>query len=246
MSDENKPSNTNTGTVGAASTVGSQDVQNLSGGSQNTSTSAGDLTKADIEATLGRKFATKEEAIKTLQGLNSLVGDQAIARYRADSENYSKVKSQVAAQYGWTPEYTDLYLQGKVPGAAAPEVNKTSMDETKDPVARNEVAQLKAQLQQEQLTKKYPDAEAIIDVIKAVSQTKGISLLEAYETSGLKDMGAASKPSPSTVASPTGRVTVGSGNEDLAKLAEYRKSVLTGKTNEQPYVDVLKNRLGLQ
>ena len=79
MTDDNRPVTADVGAGSVASSTSGEDVESQTGSNQDASTSTDSLTKADVEQILGRRFETKAEAIKTLEGLKSLVGDQAEA-----------------------------------------------------------------------------------------------------------------------------------------------------------------------
>lgn len=213
MSDENKPSASDTGSVGAANAVGVEDVQSQTGSDQDASTSADSLTKAEIEQILGRSFENKTEALKTLEGMKSLVGDQAVADARKKADTYNALVKSVAQQLNSSEEYADLYLQGKVPDAdtGALVSGSTEHTEYKDPVARAQVLQLQEELQKERLLKKYPEAENVLGEVVDLAKARKISLLDAYEKSSLKNLAQAATTSErgSSTVTPTGRITTG-------------------------------------
>lgn len=241
MSDENKPLNADDESVGAANASGEQDVQSQTDSSQDASTSSADtLTKAEIEQVLGRKFPNKDEAVKTIKNLNSLVGDQAVADARKKADSYSSLVKSVAQQLNSTEEYADLYLQGKVPEAdpASTVSQQTHGNEYNDVVARAKVQELEVELQKERLLKKYPEAESVLGEITDLAKVRKVSLLDAYEKSSLKNLAqaAVTPERESATVVPTGRITAGRDESESMK-----KFVATG--DEGALQEAIKQRL---
>jgi NADH dehydrogenase/NADH:ubiquinone oxidoreductase subunit G len=238
MLDENRPVSADVEVGGVATPTSGEDVESQTGNNQSASTSADSLTKAEIEEILGRRFDNKTEAIKTLKGLNSLVGDQSVAEARKKADTYNALVKSVSQQLSSTEEYADLYLQGKVPNADTGTLISESTDHTeyKDPVARAQVLQLQEELQKERLLKKYPEAENVLSEVTDLARVRKISLLDAYEKSSLKNLSSVTKTegSSSTVI-PTGRITA-SDSESKA----YEDFKRTG--NEDSLQQVIKEK----
>lgn len=241
MSDENKPLNADVGLVGAANATGVKDVESQTGKNQDASTSSADFSKAEIEEILGRRFPSKEEALKTLKNLNSLVGDQTIAEARKKAEAYNNLVKATAEQLGSTEEYADLYLQGKVPSVdnESSVVAPKGTDEIADFVARTKVSELELELQKERLLKKYPEAENVLGELVDLAKSRKASLLETYEKSSLKNLAKvlAAPAKDDSVVEPNSRIAPATDESDKL-LARYKE---TG--DENALQEAIKQRL---
>lgn len=164
-----------------------------------------------IEGALGRKFDTIEDAKKTLSNLNSLVGDQAIAKTREDAKLYNNLVEKLASSEGKTVEdakkfWADTLAAKGSDKTESPVVKKSNQPE---PVVKDErfervdskVDELNSKLERSELLAKYPFAAELQDEVAIVAKQKGISQIEAFEKSPLKSLAEAkakeeSKKSP--------------------------------------------------
>jgi hypothetical protein len=154
-----------------------------------------------VEGVLGRKFDSIEDVKKTLSNLNSLVGDQAVAKARENAQLFDKFVEKWASNEGQTIEEAkkfwaeSLTAQATTPAPAkvvAP-VKKSVQPELPVEDARfektnAEVDELKARLDRADLLAKYPYAADVQEEIAIVAKQKGISQLEAFEKSPFKPL----------------------------------------------------------
>lgn len=140
-----------------------------------------DVSKAeDLEAeptseTVDYKKLTGRDDIKTekdfkkhYEGLKSLVGDQRLAELRTKAEKYDKLQVDIRKE-------TDEFLvteEGK-------EVAKGFAEEA----IEGRVGNLENELKIERFLKTYPEAQSIVNLVRAKSDINEISLEKAYAES---------------------------------------------------------------
>jgi hypothetical protein len=153
-----------------------------------------DEVLALLNETLKREFKTREEALKSVDNLHRMVGDQAVAELREkakDADLFSKVVSRYAKDEGVSNEDArkaileitmDTQPEEKKSEAAPEKVQTSSATE-----ARLEQALVK--LQERDLLEAYPEAKLVLADLKALrSISPAKELKEIYEGSGLKDV----------------------------------------------------------
>jgi len=140
-----------------------------------------------IGDTVGRTFASREEAQKFLTNLNSLVGDQAVAKTREEAKAYEALVTRFAGESGKSVEEVKRFFADElIKGSQQKPETKVVVDDTKIDKVSSEVEQLRAELQKQQLLSKYPAASEIQEEISILARQKGVSQLEAFEASPFK------------------------------------------------------------
>jgi len=163
---------------------------------QKDSSSATDPNKevlAFVESALGRKFDSVDDVKKTLTNLNSLVGDQAIAKTREDAKILNNLAEKFASSEGKTVEEAKKFLVETLMSKADKPAEPVKKNQPEPPVEDTlskkrdaEVDELKARLDRSDLLAKYPFAAEVQEEIAIVARQKGVSQLEAFEKSPLK------------------------------------------------------------
>lgn len=121
------------------------------------------------EEALGRQFDSKEDALKALKNLNSMVGDQTIAKQR-------KALEKIAQQSQMTPDELIAVLENQTvteqPDAPAQPAQATQPADTSKRLARIEV---------DEVIKNDPDAAAIRETLFAESLASGRPAQEIWQ-----------------------------------------------------------------
>lgn len=145
------------------------------------------------EASTGRKFASADEFQKYLTNLNSLVGDQSVAKAREAAKAYDALVTKLAEQSGKSVEETKKFWADELIQATFPkqepkrDAKSATQDSTVD-AFRSELDQVKHELQQQQLLSKYPFAAEVKEEIAILARQKGITEMEAFENSPFKSL----------------------------------------------------------
>ncbi len=164
---------------------------------------------AFIETSTGRKFENVDDAKKYLSNLNSLVGDQEVAEFRKDSQLLNKLAEEYSTQKGIDPqkakdELLDAIVKKNAPKEQPKEEPKkeapkgTSLaDLVKDLdfADKSSVGDLKKKIealehndQVDQLLRKYPLAESVVEMVALMAKQKSTPYVEAFEKSDLKEL----------------------------------------------------------
>lgn len=221
-------------------TEGNTDVSTQGGSSIDNNTNVIDLKK--IEASAGRKFDTIEDFVKHYENLKSRNGDQEIDKVRKDAEKLSILEKQLGST-----ELNKLLL-GIVPANQVSEQPKPQpVVETKpqpvdvkssdDEVTRR-LELLEHDNQLRTLEKKYPNATIVAEEISLIAKSKGISYVEAFENSPLKqfvELKAKEESQRSPVVTPSNRTNV-----DYKNLEKLGLKVMSGKAKEADQVAFAK------
>lgn len=200
-----------------------------------------------IEASTGRKFANADEARKYLSNLNSLVGDQAVAKAREAAKAYDTMLERFAGETGKSVEEVKKYFADElIKGPAAkPEPKVEAVNDKKLDKVSSEVQQLREQLQAQELLSKYPTAKEVMEDIAILARQKGVSQLEAFEGSPFKtyiEAKSREESAKSPVVTSSSRIGV-----DPGKVKEKVAKVMT-RGSEEDKVDLVKQfaeRVGL-
>jgi len=140
-----------------------------------------------IGDSVSRTFATREEAQKFLTNLNSLVGDQAVAKTREEAKAYEALVQRFAGESGKSVEEVKRFFADElIKGSQQKTETKPIVDNTKIEKVSSEVEELRSELQKQQLLGKYPAAAEIQEEIAILARQKGISQLAAFEGSPFK------------------------------------------------------------
>lgn len=199
-----------------------------------------------IETSTGRKFENVEEAQKFLQNLNSLVGDQSVAKAR----EAQKALDSLTQKFGKTPAEIEVALTNFVIEATkskAEPVIKPNVENNPAPAIGKELDERLAELEDfRQLTAlkdKYPAAVEVKDEIAAVAKARGISWVEAFESSPLKtlvELKAKEAEKNSPVVTPSTRTNV-----NYKRAQELGQRAFTGRATDDEKVELTKIVLGL-
>lgn len=170
-----------------------------SGGTKDVSTqesSSNDNVNADsvalklIETSTGRKFDKLEDAQKFLINLNSLVGDQSLAK----SREAEKVLTNLSTKFGKADVkeletyLVDLVLNKPQEKPVEPVAKPEPAKAVEDNVLVSRLEQLEHVNQISALEKKYPNASEVADEVALIAKAKGVSYIEAFESSPLKNL----------------------------------------------------------
>lgn len=136
-----------------------------------------DMSLASLEAVMGRKFTSLDEAKKHYHSLTSLVGDQTIADQRKRAGIAENLAKQVARENGWSLEASYAYLERLQEGRASERVG--TPDISFDPKQAETDARMR-KLERELFLGKNPGAAKVIDKLDDYVRTTGKSLDEAY------------------------------------------------------------------
>jgi len=197
-----------------------------------------------IETSTGRKFNNIGEAEKFLTNLNSLVGDQNIAKAREAQE----VLTNLSKKFGKTDVkeletyFTNLVLEQ----IQEKTVEKTQAEPAKvgtDPEFLTRLEQLEHSNQLLALEKKYPDASEVSNEVALIAKAKGVSYIEAFESSPLKnliELKAKEESAKNPIVTPSNRVTA-----DYKKVQELAGKAKSGSASEAEKLELTKQVLGI-
>lgn len=196
--------------------------------------------------TTGRTFTSREDAQKYLANLNSLVGDQAIAKNREAARAYESLTAKFAEQSGKSIEDIKQALADAIiSGAQKPEPKVEPKDNKEIDRVSSEVEKLREQIQRNELVAKYPGAAEVQDDVAILARQKGVSQLEAFEASPFKsyiEAKAREESAKSPVVTSSSKIGI-----DASKVKEKVARVLS-RGNEEDKVELVKQfgeRLGL-
>lgn len=146
-----------------------------------------------VEGVLGRKFDSVDDVKKTLTNLNSLVGDQVVARAREDAKLFDTFVSKWASSEGKTVEEAKRFWADMLTAKAVQTAPVKKSNQPEPPVedkrydkTNAEVDELKSRLDRSDLLAKYPYAAEVQEEMAIVAKQKGISQLDAFEKSPFK------------------------------------------------------------
>ncbi len=128
-----------------------------------------------------------EEALKKLDNLNKFVGDQTVADQRQKADQYEKLVKHVAREQGLDLTAAQSRVEEVLEQAeySVPAPQQPATQETEQPQVdlgtRKELKKLQRTVEKDQLLKKYPEAEAHLDVIEEDFDVTGKSMVELFE-----------------------------------------------------------------
>ena len=180
------------------------------------------LTLTELNALTNRTFGSKTDALKHIEGLNKLVGDQKIAETRKKADNYDALNRKYNALVGAYATENSMTVE-----EATQEIGKftSSVKETETDASSRidkELSSLKKEMALDKFLSKHPETKEYIDVIEAVADRKGISFEEALLDSSLAKM--VPKPSGVSTTEPNKRVQVQS-----QELKQIQDKVASGR-----------------
>lgn len=188
--------------------------------------------------TTGKEFKSRDEAVKSLDHLNKMVGDNAIASLRTkaeEAENFTKVVNAYSKDHGVPPSEARAALLKQVE-----EIMEGTQETTQQPAqakpsesgegkkALDIATSLLEKYQEKELLEAHPEAKSVINEVKMLAKVNGKDLMKAYEESALKEMAIKAaeidkkKTEPGTSAAPNARTA-----PTLEGMADIIKAVKT-------------------
>ena len=174
-------------------TGGSKDVSTQGGSSIDNTTNVVDLKK--IEASAGRKFDNVDDFIKHYENLKSRNGDQAIDQVRKNAEKLTILERQLGSTelnkllLGLSPQTAPVQTpeQPKPQPVVETKPQPTEVKSSDDELTRR-LEKLEHENQLRTLEKEYPNATSVADLVALEAKAKGISYVEAFKNSPLKQL----------------------------------------------------------
>lgn len=123
------------------------------------------------EEALGRTFDSKEEAQKALKNLNSMVGDQTLAKQR-------KIVERIAQQSGLSADELAEVLENQ---PAQEFTNQPTQTQTIQPTTASNESKRLTRIEVDKVVSTDGSAEAVRDVLFAESLASGLSAQEIWE-----------------------------------------------------------------
>jgi hypothetical protein len=225
----------------ADTTEGKADVS-TQGGSSKVDVNADVAALQLIEASTGRKFSNVDEAKKYLSNLNSLVGDQEVAKAR----EAAKALADLTSKFGKTPAELEKLIADKLVEASQPKetpVEKAGKEADKDEFMQR-LERLEHAEQSQALREKYPGAAEVVDVVAMVAKASGKSYIEAFESSPMKELvelKAKEDAGKTPIVTPSTKTNI-----DYKKATELGQRVLSGKASESDKEELVKTVLGIK
>lgn len=180
MSEENKPTQTT-------------DSVNTEGGTK--AEAPKDEVLSFLKESLKREFATRDEALKSLDNLNKMVGDQAINDLREkakEADNFSAVVKAYAKESGMNLADARADLLKDIANMSTQSTQttetKTETNSIDQSAVMQEVQALKMKLEEKELLEINPEAKAVLQELRGFAKGTGKSLADAYAGSALKDL----------------------------------------------------------
>lgn len=223
---------------------GNTDVSTQGGSSNDNNTNVIDLKK--IEASAGRKFDSVDDFVKHYENLKSRNGDQEIDQVRKNAQKLEILEKQLG-----TTELNKLLLGLSQPSVQAmPAVveppKPQPVVETKpqpivvssDDETTRRLEKLEHESQLRALEKAYPNATSVAEEISLIAKSKGISYVEAFENSPLRqlvELKAKDESERSPVVTPSNRTNV-----NYKTLEQLGLKVMTGKAKESEQIAFAK------
>lgn len=220
---------------------GSKDVDSHSESSKSDDADAALLTL--VSTTTGRNFTSVEEAKKHLSNLNSLVGDQTVAKSRKLADQYQKLVSGWATKNGVTAEAAEKFLADQFVTVAAQESQQTQKPVANNNETDDRTRKLEETVERLQLVGKYPEADQYVEEVSMIAKAKKISWLQAYEQSPIKELAAIKAREDSTknpIVTPSNRKGF-----DTKKVEALGKKLLSHRGNADDAVSLVTELLGL-
>ncbi|MFA6097565.1 MAG: hypothetical protein WC788_08150 [Candidatus Paceibacterota bacterium] len=167
--EENKPSNADVRASGADAGAGSKDVQAL------------EL----LNQTTGRNFTSMDEFRNHYDNLKNFVGENP-----NELKQKAKELDEFQTKYGMTPsELADRLANSQNQDEEAKKIASEAREKAKEREiedTRRMSMDTATELQEIKLLRKYPEAEEVLDEVKALAKAQGKSLSDAYASSKLK------------------------------------------------------------
>ena len=139
------------------------------------------LTLEELNQIAGRKFTDKGEAVKFVENLKGLVGDQAIAEARRKAKEFDALYPRHEAlikTYAKENEISEVEARNDIEKLLASSGISTQPAESG---VMEEVKSLKAEIIRDKFLREHPEVSSYMDVIEAVSEKKGLSFNEVIK-----------------------------------------------------------------
>lgn len=219
---------------------GSADVSTQGGSSNDNATNVIDLKK--IEASAGRKFDSVDDFVKHYENLKSRNGDQEIDQVRKNAQKLEILEKQLGSTelnkllLGLTSTPAPAIAPAAIvePPKPQPVVEKPQPVVTSDDETTKRLEKLEHESQLRTLEKAYPNATIVADEVALLAKEKGISYVEAFESSQLKqlvELKAKEESERSPVVTPSNRTNV-----DYKALEQLGIKVMSGKARESEQI----------
>ncbi len=186
----------------------------------------------------GREFKNLSDFEQHYKNLSSYVGDDAIKSIRTKAEDYDKLMKEATEIEKTLVEDTKEIPQTQEP-AQLPGSEKIKDLETT-------VSKLTEDLNDEKFVKKYPDAESVLDIVKALSEKTGKSREDVYSTTEIKTLLEDRKTLKELQALPSKDL----GVESKTRMSPPKSQILgdlikqlKNPTNPSKDIDDIKNKL---
>ena len=180
--DVNRPNATDPGASGAGASGGAAEVR-PSGDKPNGS----DPVLSFLKETTGRDFASIDEAKKSVQHLNSMVGDKSISemKKRAElGETFEKVVKGYAKENGMSAEAARADLLALMESEDGGKNGDGKSTQQATPEAAK-IAELEQRLDLADLLKAHPESANVLDDLRDLAKARGTTLQATYEASKL-------------------------------------------------------------
>lgn len=151
-----------------------------------------DEVLAVLNEVLKRDFKTRDEAVKSVDNLKNMVGDNAIAELREkakDADLFAKVVGNYAKAEGLTNEDSRKALLQEAMDQAPVTKQEEQKPQAVNPELERKLDEALVRLQEKELLEAHPNAKLVLNDVKALrAANPGKELKEIYEASSLKDM----------------------------------------------------------
>lgn len=229
---------------------GSADVTTQ--GDSSTGVGTNDAVLKFIENSTGRKFESVEEFNKHYSNLSGLVGDASLAKARKAAETLNSWEQK----FGKSAPELEQVLASISAAMQTSQVVKPEQSEPKpvvekpqsvkpsasnDPELVKRLELLEHDNQMRALEKKYPNATNVAEDVAIIAKSKGISYVEAFEQSPLKELvelKAKEESERSPVVTPSNRTKV-----DFKNLEDLGLKLASGKATEADQLRFTKELL---
>lgn len=194
------------------------------------------LTLDELNKIAGRTFTKKDDAVKHIEGLKKLVGDQEIASVREKAKQFDTLKGRyntLIQAYAEENSMTIDEASKDIDKFLAGKTTETKTEPTSE--LAKEVAQLKSERARDKFISKHPEAEAFIEVVEAVAEKKGISFEEALLDSSLAKL--VPKSGGTVTTEPNKRIGV--STEEVGALESAVKKGNAPFETKQAYIKAL-------
>ncbi len=172
---------------GTDAAAGNEDVKPESTDASTDSQPEANAFEQGVKQVFGEEMDA-EAAIKKLQNLNSLVGDQTVAAARKKADTYDNLIERASTEQGVSKEEVQARIEealtaqaGQTAPAATVQAQPTAPANTGDALLRKQVADLTRSNQTSQLLTKYPEAQQILETVQGDWDASGPDMTQIFE-----------------------------------------------------------------